>query len=60
MPEGDMGGVDFKMKLNSFHTMDTHQDYVRAMAYAESKGRLFSISDDGTLVVNDINGMRVM
>ena len=42
-------------KLNSYYTINAHQDYVRAMTFAETCGRLFSISDDGTFMVNDIS-----
>jgi WD40 repeat protein len=40
--------------LQSFYTFDTHMDYVRSMSFSPLNNRLFSISDDGTLVVNDI------
>lgn len=43
------------MRLNSFYTIDCHLDYVRAMKYSKQKNRLFSISDDGKLIVNDLN-----
>lgn len=43
------------MRLSSFYTIDCHMDYVRAMRYSKQKNRLFSISDDGKLLVNDLN-----
>lgn len=46
--------------INSFYTIDQHQDYVRAMAYSQSKSRLFSISDDGQFLVNDLNEERIV
>lgn len=44
-----------ELRVNSFHTINSHQDYVRAMAYSRESARLFSISDDGMLVVNDLH-----
>ena len=41
-------------KINSFFTIDSHNDYVRAMSYSRQSGRLFSVSDDGTLIINDL------
>lgn len=39
------------VSLGSFHTLDHHDDYVRAMSYSAEANRLFSVSDDGTLVI---------
>lgn len=41
--------------MNSFYTIDSHSDYVRAMAYSKEPGRLFSISDDGQLMIHDLS-----
>lgn len=49
------GKKDSFISLNSFYTIDCHLDYVRAMKYSKQKNRLFSISDDGKLIVNDLN-----
>jgi len=46
--------------LNSYYTIDTHTDYVRAMSFSENFGRLFSISDDGVFAINDLNEMKVV
>ena len=43
------------LRVNSFYTIDSHQDYVRAMAYSKEPGRLFSISDDGQLMIHDLS-----
>lgn len=43
------------LKVNSFYTIDSHTDYVRAMAYSKDAGRLFSISDDGQLMIHDLS-----
>lgn len=42
-------------ELNCFYTFDGHQDYVRAMAYSRDRRRLFSVSDDGKLIISDLN-----
>ena len=52
--ESFKGKKDSYLRLNSFYTIDYHQDYVRAMKYSKQKNRLFSISDDGKLLVNDL------
>ena len=52
--ESFQGKKDSYLRLNSFYTIDCHQDYVRAMKYSKQKNRLFSISDDGKLLVNDL------
>jgi hypothetical protein len=52
--ESFKGKKDSYLRLNSFYTIDSHQDYVRAMKYSKQKNRLFSISDDGKLLVNDL------
>ena len=41
--------------LNSFYTMDFHNDYVRAMSYSAPSSKLFSVSDDGRLIISDLN-----
>lgn len=48
-----------ELRVNSFYTINSHQDYVRAMAYSRESERLFSISDDGFLVVNDLHEQKV-
>jgi len=53
--EGFKGKKDSFLRLNSFYTIDCHLDYVRAMKYSKQTNRLFSISDDGKLIVNDLN-----
>ena len=40
--------------MHSFYTFDSHNDYVRSMSLSYGSNRLFSISDDGTLAINDI------
>jgi WD40 repeat protein len=50
---GPAGGAS-PLRVNSFYTIDSHQDYVRAMAYAKEPGRLFSVSDDGQLMIHDL------
>ena len=44
--------------VSSFYTFNQHQDYVRSMTF--SKGRLFSISDDGHFMINDLDQMKVV
>lgn len=41
--------------INSFFTFDSHHDYVRSMAFTTGNNRLFSISDDGVMIINDLN-----
>lgn len=41
--------------LGSFYTIDHHNDYVRAMSYSSEASRLFSVSDDGALIIQDLN-----
>ena len=49
------GAAQSTLRLNSFYTIDSHDDYVRAMAYSKEPGRLFSISDDGQLMIHDLS-----
>jgi WD40 repeat protein len=62
-PNLNYGGIfppeDSVARIHSFHTLDNHADYVRAMSVSES-GRLFSISDDGTLQITDLNEGRLV
>ena len=37
-----------------------HQDYVRTMAYSKKIGRLFSVSDDGQFIINDLNEQKIV
>mmetsp|Transcript_11822 Transcript_11822/g.19982 ORF Transcript_11822/g.19982 Transcript_11822/m.19982 type:complete len:893 (-) Transcript_11822:38-2716(-) len=46
--------------LNSFYTFSGHKDYVRAMSFSSGIGRLFSVADDGHLIVTDINEQKVI
>jgi WD40 repeat protein len=46
--------------MHSFYTFDSHSDYVRSMSYSAGNNRLFSISDDGFLTINDINQGKVV
>ena len=43
------------LKVNSYYTIDSHEDYVRAMAFSKDPGRIFSISDDGQLMIHDLS-----
>ena len=47
-------------KINSFFTIDQHKDYVRAMSFCKQSGRLFSVSDDGVLIVNDLMEQKIV
>lgn len=42
------------LRVNSYYTIDNHADYVRAMAFSRDPGRIFSISDDGQLMIHDL------
>ena len=46
--------------ISSFYTFDSHNDYVRSMAFSAGNGRLFSVSDDGLLTINDLHQGRVV
>lgn len=46
--------------INSFFTFDSHNDYVRSMAFSLASNRLFSISDDGVLIINDISQNKIV
>lgn len=44
----------------SFHTFDAHTDYVRAMAISKQRGMLFSVSDDGSFLMTDLNEGKIV
>lgn len=52
---GAQGSGLAPLRVNSFYTIDNHSDYVRAMAYSQEAGRLFSIADDGQLMIHDLS-----
>lgn len=47
-------------RVNSFYTINVHDDYVRAMSYSKRNGRLFSVSDDGKLIINDLDAQKIV
>lgn len=58
--EGDKSNAEELTKLNCFYSFDGHQDYVRAMAYSRERRRLFSVSDDGKLIISDLNQQKIV